>query len=40
MTTWAPEADVDWKDKFVAAVKTDEGQKFFKELKEQLKSKK
>jgi len=40
VTTWPPEADVDWKDKFVAAVKTDEGQKFFKELKEQLKIKK
>jgi hypothetical protein len=38
--TWAPEAGVDWKEKFVQFTKSEEGQEFYKEIQVSLKSKK
>jgi hypothetical protein len=38
--TWAPEAGVDWKEKFVQFTKSEEGQAFYKEIQSSLKAKK
>lgn len=38
--TWAPEAGVDWKEKFVQYTKSEEGQAFYKEIQTALKAKK
>ncbi len=40
ITTWPPEVGADWKQKFVGYVKTQEGQEFYRELKEIVKIKK
>lgn len=40
MYTWAPEAGVDWKEKFVQYTKSEEGQAFYKEIQGALKAKK